>query len=71
MCRCNSVTRGALRTAWTDGARSTRELTGATRATTGCGGCRGVVEKLAARFAETDPPTRRDLPATTSPRRFP
>ncbi|MFE9337448.1 FAD-dependent oxidoreductase [Streptomyces sp. NPDC007063] len=71
VCRCNSVTKGALRTAWADGARSTRELTGATRATTGCGGCRGVVEKLAARFAETSPSTRRDIPATTAPRRFP
>ncbi|MFI0865047.1 FAD-dependent oxidoreductase [Streptomyces smyrnaeus] len=68
VCRCNSVTKGALRSAWYDGARSARELADATRATTGCGGCRGAVEKLAAWLAETDPLSSRDTPATTAPR---
>ncbi|MGI5351959.1 FAD-dependent oxidoreductase [Streptomyces sp. CA-250714] len=68
VCRCNSVTKGALRSAWYDGARSARELADATRATTGCGGCRGAVEKIAAWLAETDPLSSRDTPATTAPR---
>ncbi|MGP3975136.1 FAD-dependent oxidoreductase [Streptomyces sp. 8N114] len=68
VCRCNSVTKGALRSAWYDGARSARELADTTRATTGCGGCRGAVEKLAAWLAETDPLSSRDTPATTAPR---
>ncbi|MDJ1136512.1 FAD-dependent oxidoreductase [Streptomyces iconiensis] len=65
VCRCNSVTKGALRTAWYEGARSAPELASATRATTGCGGCAPAVEKLAAWLAETDPvpPTTRGAQA--------
>ncbi|WP_344529211.1 FAD-dependent oxidoreductase [Streptomyces albiaxialis] len=55
VCRCNSVTKGALRSAWHAGAKSTEELATATRATTGCGGCRAAVDKIAAWLAETDP----------------
>ncbi|MFG3255939.1 FAD-dependent oxidoreductase [Streptomyces sp. NPDC048172] len=55
VCRCNSVTKGALRSAWHAGAKSTDELATATRATTGCGGCRAAVDKIAAWLAETDP----------------
>ncbi|GAA2600173.1 FAD-dependent oxidoreductase [Streptomyces axinellae] len=64
VCRCNGVTKGALRSAWHAGARSPAELATATRATTGCGGCRPVVEKLAAWLAETDPSP---APAPPSP----
>ncbi|RCG15175.1 NAD(P)/FAD-dependent oxidoreductase [Streptomyces diacarni] len=55
VCRCNTVTKGGLRSAWHGGARTPQELIAATRATTGCGGCRIAVEKLAAWLAETGP----------------
>jgi assimilatory nitrate reductase electron transfer subunit len=38
VCRCNTVTKGALAAAWRRGARSVPALAAATRATTGCGG---------------------------------
>ncbi len=46
VCRCNSVTRGRIAEAWRNGARSDEAVARATRAGTGCGGCRGVVGTL-------------------------
>jgi assimilatory nitrate reductase electron transfer subunit len=43
VCRCNSVNKAQLVTAWRSGATSVTELASATRATTGCGSCREVV----------------------------
>ncbi|CAM4090648.1 FAD-dependent oxidoreductase [Kibdelosporangium persicum] len=43
VCRCNSVTKAQLVTAWRTGATSVTELASATRATTGCGSCRDAV----------------------------
>jgi assimilatory nitrate reductase electron transfer subunit len=43
VCRCNSVSKSQLVSAWRLGATSVTELASATRATTGCGSCRGVV----------------------------
>jgi assimilatory nitrate reductase electron transfer subunit len=43
VCRCNSVTKAQLVTAWRSGATGVTELASATRATTGCGSCREVV----------------------------
>jgi assimilatory nitrate reductase electron transfer subunit len=43
VCRCNSVSKGQLVSAWRSGAGSVTELASATRATTGCGSCREVV----------------------------
>jgi assimilatory nitrate reductase electron transfer subunit len=43
VCRCNSVTKSQLVTAWRSGATGVTELASATRATTGCGSCREVV----------------------------
>jgi assimilatory nitrate reductase electron transfer subunit len=43
VCRCNSVSKAQLVTAWRSGATSVTELASATRATTGCGSCREVV----------------------------
>ena len=43
VCRCNGVTKGDVVHAWEDGARDVQEVAAATRATTGCGGCRAVV----------------------------
>ncbi|HEX4701737.1 MAG TPA: FAD-dependent oxidoreductase [Pseudonocardiaceae bacterium] len=43
VCRCNSVTKAGIVAAWRTGARDVPALATATRATTGCGGCRAVV----------------------------
>ena len=43
VCRCNGVTKGDVVHAWEAGACSVPEIATATRATTGCGGCRNVV----------------------------
>lgn len=57
VCWCNSVTKAQLVVAWRQGARSVPALALATRATTGCGGCRytvcGVAEWLSKHSAET------------------
>ncbi|SES09605.1 assimilatory nitrate reductase (NADH) beta subunit [Pedococcus cremeus] len=39
VCRCNSVTKGAIAAQWEHGSRTVEELAATTRATTGCGGC--------------------------------
>lgn len=54
VCKCNNVTKHALVDAWRGGAQSTAALAKQTRATTGCGGCTGVVEGIAKWLAETD-----------------
>ncbi|GAA0530277.1 FAD/NAD(P)-binding oxidoreductase [Saccharopolyspora subtropica] len=51
ICRCNNVTKKALTAAWQGGARSVPELAGATRATTGCGGCVDDVGRICAALA--------------------
>lgn len=43
VCRCNSVSKAQLVTAWRAGATGVTELASATRATTGCGSCREAV----------------------------
>jgi assimilatory nitrate reductase electron transfer subunit len=43
VCRCNSVSKAQLVSAWRSGATSVTGLASATRATTGCGSCREVV----------------------------
>jgi assimilatory nitrate reductase electron transfer subunit len=43
VCHCNNVTKGRVRACWEDGARDVRDVAARTRATTGCGGCRGTV----------------------------
>src|SRR6185312_17521192 len=43
VCQCNSVSKGALVTAWRRGATTTDAIVTATRATTGCGSCRDAV----------------------------
>ncbi|MFB7594968.1 FAD-dependent oxidoreductase [Streptomyces sp. NPDC056160] len=55
VCRCNDVSRGALARAWHDGARTLRALSGATRATTGCGGCADEIRRLCAQLAAEEP----------------
>lgn len=47
VCQCNSVSKGELVRCWREGARGLAELVTATRATTGCGGCRDAVAGIA------------------------
>ena len=56
VCRCNTVTKGALVTAWRSGATDAAALARATRATTGCGSCGDAVRGICAWLAESDPP---------------
>ncbi len=76
VCRCNGVTKKAIVSAWETGARTTDSVAGATRATTGCGGCKEVVCGLIDWLNASDPATPLgvvagsvDLPVT--PRNMP
>lgn len=55
VCRCNGVTKGDLVHAWDGGATSVESLAGATRATTGCGGCTQLVCGIVDWLQTTDP----------------
>ncbi|ATO16424.1 FAD/NAD(P)-binding oxidoreductase [Micromonospora sp. WMMA2032] len=57
VCRCNDVSKGALVACWRAGARTVAALSAATRAATGCGGCREAVAGIVEWLAEADPPT--------------
>ena len=62
LCRCNSVTKSGIVTAWRAGAHTVPQVAEATRATTGCGGCASAVQGLCdwLRAADPDPrPTTR------------
>jgi assimilatory nitrate reductase electron transfer subunit len=54
VCLCNTVTKGHLVSAHQAGARTFGELVETTRATRGCGSCRGTVQGLADWLAEGD-----------------
>ncbi len=56
VCRCNGVTKGDLVQAWEDGCTSVAALADRTRATTGCGGCAGLVRGVADWLEQVDPP---------------
>lgn len=43
ICRCNTVSKNDIVHAWEDGADTIQKVAGATRATTGCGGCTEAV----------------------------
>jgi len=55
VCRCNGVTKGDVVGCWQHGARTVEEVAHATRATTGCGGCRDVVCGLLDWLGTSDP----------------
>jgi len=55
VCTCNGVTKGDVVACWHDGARSVDDVARATRATTGCGGCKDVVCGLVDWLATADP----------------
>lgn len=58
VCTCNGVTKGDIVGCWHDGARDVEEVARATRATTGCGGCKEVVCGLVDWLAKADPEQR-------------
>jgi assimilatory nitrate reductase electron transfer subunit len=68
VCRCSSVTKKQIVSAWEGGAATVDAIAGATRATTGCGGCKdvvcGLVDWLNASDPDTPDPARSD-PATS------
>lgn len=55
VCRCNGVTKGDVVAQWRAGARTVAEVVGATRATTGCGGCADAVCGLVEWLQRADP----------------
>jgi assimilatory nitrate reductase electron transfer subunit len=54
VCRCNTVSKSQLVKAWRSGARGVSGLATATRATTGCGGCRDTVSAIADWLASSE-----------------
>jgi assimilatory nitrate reductase electron transfer subunit len=65
VCHCNNVTQGGIRASWADGARDVAAVATATRATTGCGGCRDTVADILGRLADQESHTA--APAGVSP----
>jgi assimilatory nitrate reductase electron transfer subunit len=57
VCRCNGVTKKDIVAAWESGAGSVDAVAAATRATTGCGGCKDVVCGLVDWLNASDPET--------------
>jgi assimilatory nitrate reductase electron transfer subunit len=55
ICRCNTVSKGALVTAWRSGATDLAALRRATRAGTGCGGCQAAVDGIRDWLAAAEP----------------
>jgi len=67
VCRCSGVTKKQIVGAWEDGATTVDAVAGATRATTGCGGCKDVVCGLVDWLNASDPaagPAVVDTPVT-------
>jgi assimilatory nitrate reductase electron transfer subunit len=63
ICRCNSVTKAAVVGAFRAGADSVAAMAEETRATTGCGSCKGAVDGLCAWLRSAEPTRRgRDAP---------
>lgn len=65
ICRCNTVTKSAIVDAYRHGCDSVPALAGATRATTGCGGCASAVEGLCSWLRTAEPPMP-TVPETTT-----
>jgi assimilatory nitrate reductase electron transfer subunit len=57
VCRCNGVSKKDVVAAWESGAGSVDAVARATRATTGCGGCKDIVCGLVDWLNESDPET--------------
>ena len=55
VCRCNSVPKAAITACWRAGARTVADVAAATRATTGCGGCRDAVTGIVDWLSTVEP----------------
>ena len=55
VCTCNQVRAGAVRACAAEGCRTVADVACETRATTGCGSCRGAVEQLLASVPDPAP----------------
>jgi len=55
ICRCNTVSKGALVTAWRAGATDAAALSKVTRAGTGCGSCQSAVSGICDWLAAAEP----------------
>jgi assimilatory nitrate reductase electron transfer subunit len=70
VCRCNGVSKKDIVSAWEAGADTVDAVAAATRATTGCGGCKEVVCGLVDWLNESDPATPlTETPASAGDRR--
>lgn len=69
VCRCNGVSKRAVVQAHLDGDRTVEQVAARTRATTGCGGCRGLVEGLLEWMDRSEPACADAEPA--QPQSFP
>src|SRR5262249_34183206 len=67
VCHCNGVSKDALVTAWRQGARQASDLTAATRAATGCGGCLHELKSLTAWLGSSVPVDARHGAEDTTP----
>ncbi|MBQ1072036.1 NAD(P)/FAD-dependent oxidoreductase [Micromonospora sp. C31] len=54
VCQCNDVSKGTLVGCWRSGARTVDAVVAATRAGTGCGGCRDAVAGIVGWLSEVD-----------------
>jgi assimilatory nitrate reductase electron transfer subunit len=65
ICRCNTVTKAGIVGAYRDGAVTVAAVAEATRATTGCGSCKGAVDGLCSWLRSSEPtPAAAVTPAT-------
>jgi assimilatory nitrate reductase electron transfer subunit len=69
ICRCNTVTKGAIVEAFRAGADTVPAVAEATRATTGCGSCTSAVDGLCTWLRSAEPPS--GTTARTSPHERP
>ena len=67
ICRCNTVTKAAIVGAFRAGADSVAGVAEATRATTGCGSCKGAVDGLCSWLRSSEPATAASLSSTPDP----
>jgi assimilatory nitrate reductase electron transfer subunit len=69
VCRCNTVTKGSIVRAFGSGADTVAAIAETTRATTGCGSCKGAVDGLCSwlRSSEPRPPERAAAGAAAPP----
>ena len=68
VCRCNGVTKGDIVQAWEEGAGTVADVAACTRATTGCGGCKGAVEGILAWLADGEPDRSAAAPGSAAAR---